>query len=136
MLGLHCRADFSLIAVGGLLMQGFSCCRAQAPALLGSVVVASRLQGPGWIVEAPRLGCSKACGIFPGPGIELASPALAGGFLTTEPPGKPNGTFDSLLSLVGRVLFLVCRRRRLFPCEECQSLGCKVSSPSGCEWSF
>ena len=23
-----------------------------------------------------------------GPGIELVSPALAGGFLTTEPPGK------------------------------------------------
>ena len=23
------------------------------------------------------------------PGIELASPALAGGFLTTEPPGRP-----------------------------------------------
>ena len=25
----------------------------------------------------------------PGPGIELVSPALAGGFFTTEPPGKP-----------------------------------------------
>ena len=28
-------------------------------------------------------------GHFPDPGIELASPALAGRFLTTEPPGKP-----------------------------------------------
>ena len=31
-------------------------------------------------------------GVLPDPGIEwesLASPALAGGFLTTEPPGKP-----------------------------------------------
>ena len=26
---------------------------------------------------------------LPGPGIEPLSPALAGGFLTTEPPGKP-----------------------------------------------
>ena len=26
--------------------------------------------------------------IFPTPGIELKSPALAGGFFTTEPPGK------------------------------------------------
>ena len=26
---------------------------------------------------------------LPNPGIELASPALAGGFFTTEPPGKP-----------------------------------------------
>ena len=26
---------------------------------------------------------------LPGPGIEAVSPALAGGFLTTVPPGKP-----------------------------------------------
>ena len=26
---------------------------------------------------------------LPGPGLELVSPALAGGFLTTAPPGKP-----------------------------------------------
>ena len=26
---------------------------------------------------------------LPGPGIELLSPALAGRFFTTEPPGKP-----------------------------------------------
>ena len=28
-------------------------------------------------------------GDLPDPGMELASPALAGGFFTTEPPGKP-----------------------------------------------
>jgi len=28
-------------------------------------------------------------GDFPGPEIEPASPVLAGGFFTTEPPGKP-----------------------------------------------
>ena len=28
-------------------------------------------------------------GDLPNPGIELASPALAGGLFTTEPPGKP-----------------------------------------------
>ena len=28
-------------------------------------------------------------GDLPSPGIELASPALPGGFFTTEPPGKP-----------------------------------------------
>ena len=28
-------------------------------------------------------------GNLPDPGIELVSPALAGGFFTTEPPGKP-----------------------------------------------
>ena len=35
------------------------------------------------------LRCSTACGILvPRPGIELMFPALQGGFLTTEPPGK------------------------------------------------
>ena len=29
-------------------------------------------------------------GDLPGPGIKPASPALAGTFFTTEPPGKPN----------------------------------------------
>ena len=28
-------------------------------------------------------------GDLPNPGMESASPALAGGFFTTEPPGKP-----------------------------------------------
>ena len=28
---------------------------------------------------------------LPGPGLEPVSPALAGGFLTTVPPGKPSG---------------------------------------------
>ena len=32
---------------------------------------------------------SLSPGDLPDPGIELASPALAGKFLTTEPPGKP-----------------------------------------------
>jgi len=31
-----------------------------------------------------------ACGIFPDQGgVEPVSPTLAGGFFTTEPPGKP-----------------------------------------------
>ena len=29
---------------------------------------------------------------LPDPGIEPKSPALAGGFFTTDPPGKPRGT--------------------------------------------
>ena len=31
-------------------------------------------------------------GDLPNPGMEPASPALAGGFFTTEPPGKPHGS--------------------------------------------
>ena len=74
---------------------------------------------------------------LPGPGIELLSPALAGGFFTTEPPGKPNGTFDSLL-----FTSWACNVPRMqeeefyFLVRMCQSLGCKVSSPSCFEWSF
>ena len=30
---------------------------------------------------------------LPGPGLEPVSPALAGGFLTTVPPGKPGCLF-------------------------------------------
>ena len=35
------------------------------------------------------LHCSEACGIFPRSVIEPGSPAIAGGFLTTEPLGEP-----------------------------------------------
>ena len=65
------------VAVGGLLSAVASL--AVAPGLSGaraSVVVAHRLS-------------SAACVIFPDRGIEPVSPALAGGFLTTGPPGKP-----------------------------------------------
>ena len=38
---------------------------------------------------AHGLSCSVACGIFPDQGWKLCvSPPLAGGFLTTVPPGK------------------------------------------------
>ena len=57
--------------------------------MLASAVAASRLlehrlsTGGAW---APLL-----CGMWdlPRSGIELVSPALAGGFFATEPPGKP-----------------------------------------------
>ena len=32
---------------------------------------------------------SRLPGDLPDPGVEPASPALAGGFFTTKPPGKP-----------------------------------------------
>ena len=37
---------------------------------------------------AHGLSCSAACGIFPDQGSNPCPPALAGGFLTTGPPGK------------------------------------------------
>ena len=45
---------------------------------------------------------------LPGPGLEPVSPALAGGFLTTAPPGKPPSVlkifFLWLLDVVGKIL--------------------------------
>ena len=46
------------------------------------------------------------CGMWdlPGPGIEPVSPALAGGFLTTAPPGKPGSMVLDVNILVYLVL--------------------------------
>ena len=45
------------------------------------------------LVAVCRLSCLEACGIlFLEQGVKPASPALEGGFLTTEPPGKPPNT--------------------------------------------
>ena len=60
---------------------------------MGSAVVACGLQSAGSVVVVHGLSCSPARGIFPDPGLERVSPALAGGFLTTEPPGKPLNHF-------------------------------------------
>ena len=47
------------------------------------------LRCAGFSLLVCRLNCPTAHGILvPGPGIEPASPALAGGFLTTGSPGK------------------------------------------------
>ena len=36
---------------------------------------------------------------LPDPGIELVSPAFAGGFPTTEPPGKPVESLEHLKTI-------------------------------------
>ena len=67
---------------------GFSVCAAQA---LEHTAFSSR---GSWVLgcwlricgSRAQLPCSM--GDLPRPGIESVSPALAGGFLTTEPPGK------------------------------------------------
>ena len=67
---------------------GFSCCGAQAPGHKGSAVSAPGFQSTGSVVVAHRLSFSVACGTLLGSGIEPVSPILAGGFSTTEPPGR------------------------------------------------
>ena len=79
---------------------GFSCCGARALGVRASVGVACRLSSCGSRALERRL---SSCGAraqlrrgvwdLPGPGLEPVSPALAGGFLTTAPPGKPYNCF-------------------------------------------
>ena len=42
----------------------------------------------GSVIVVHGLSCSEACGIFPDRGSNPCPPALAGGLLTTGPPGK------------------------------------------------
>ena len=65
---------------------GFACCGAQAVGTQASVVVACRLSS----CDA-RAQLLRGIWDLPGPGIEPVSPALAGGFLTTAPPGNSLG---------------------------------------------
>ena len=93
MLGLRCcmqafsscrERGLLFNAVRGLLIVVASHCRARtAPGARASVVLACRLSSCG--AQACLL-CSMWD--LPRPGIEPISPALAGGFLTTAPPGK------------------------------------------------
>ena len=67
-----------LIAVASLVAeQGLQVCGLQQLWCVGSRAQAQQL----W-----RTGCGMWD--LPGPGLEPMSPALAGGFLTTAPPGK------------------------------------------------
>ena len=90
-LGLHCCADFSLVSE----RRGY----ALVVMLRLLMVVASivgLLGAQTSVVAAPGPSCSSACGIFPNQGSNL-SPALAGKFLTTEPPRKcPSIVFKSI----------------------------------------
>ena len=95
--GSSLPCGFSLVVAGrgsaSLWRAGFSLQRllllwSMGSGVQTSTVVACGLQstGPGAVVQG--LSCSAvACGIFPDQ-KEPGSPALAGGFLTTGPPGK------------------------------------------------
>ena len=103
-LGLHCcTRAFSSCSEWGLLSswgaqashcRGF-CCGAQLLGTWALVVVAPGLWRAGSAVVAHGLSFSAARGIFPDWGIEPMSPALAGRFLTTGPPEKPQCYFRS-----------------------------------------
>ena len=86
--------------------SGFSCCGAQALGVRASVVVACSLSSCGSRALQHRLSScgSRAqllCSMWdlPGPVIEPVCPALAGGFLTTVPPGKSLLVFQNMKTL-------------------------------------
>ena len=55
----------------------------------------------GSVIVAHGPSCSAACGILPRPGLEPASPALAGRLSTTAPPGKPcNLSYNETISTI------------------------------------
>ena len=75
---------------------GFSCCRVWALGARASVVVACGLSSCGsWALERRLSSCGTGAQLLrtmrdlPGPGIKPVSPALAGGYSTTAPSGKP-----------------------------------------------
>ena len=81
---------------------GFSCCGAQALGAWASVLAAHGLGSCGSRALECRLSSCGAraqllCSMWdlPGPGLEPLSPALAGGFLTTVPPGKSRPTLSN-----------------------------------------
>ena len=121
-LALRCcvRAFLQLRRVGATLScgawasycGGFSCCRARALGTRASVVVAHRLSSCCSGALEHRLSSCGAqpyllCGMWdlPGPGLKPVSPALAGGFLTTAPPGKPWRYFYNSLFGLNPILF-------------------------------
>ena len=135
-LGLRCRtqAFLQLRRAGATLCcgaralhcGGFSCCGARALGTRASVVVARGLSSCGsWAVEHRLSSCGARALLLrgmwdlPGRGLEPVSPALAGGFSTTAPPGKPGFQYldfwkkSSYLVMIGRrVGYLMGKRGR------------------------
>ena len=115
MLGLHSCVDFSLVVAS----KGYSLVVVHELLIaVASFVVEHRLQSVwalivavcrlsncgSWTLENRLNGCGTwayllhgpyglGLWVLPRPEIESVSPALAGGFFTTEPPGKPNLSF-------------------------------------------
>ena len=107
LLSLCCCSGFSLVVMGNTLQ--LQCAAFSLQCLLLLQCMGSRPVGFSSAVHGLQtsvavafgLCCSTVCGIFPDQGSNPVSPALAGGFFTTEPPGKPpimflNGPCQSL----------------------------------------
>ena len=92
---------------------GFSCYGARALGPRASVVVARGLSSCGsWALEHRLSSCGSRALLLrgmwdlPGPGLEPMSPALAGGFSTTAPPGKPPSLSECCVRVAGGRVYL------------------------------
>ena len=72
--------------------MGFSCCRAWALGCVGSGAAAPWLRAQAQELRCMGSGAPRRRDL-PWLRIETMSPVLAGGFFTTEPPGKPWGKY-------------------------------------------
>ena len=106
MLGLRCFSlveasrGYSLVTFGGLLVAVASLvAEHRLQGAWASVAAASRLESTGSAVAVRGLSCTWD---LPGPGLEATSPALAGGFLTPQPPGKPEAAISHSPHTAGR----------------------------------
>ena len=82
------RGLLSSCSAQGSHCSSISCCWAQALGRPASVAAAPGFSHcSSWALQH-RLGL-QCMGLVPGLGIKLVSPALAGGFFSTEPLGKP-----------------------------------------------
>ena len=78
----------SLIAMCGRIAVGSLVAEHRLEGTQASAVVPCGSSSTGSAVAMLGLSCFAAHGIFPTPGIEPMSPALAAGFFTTKPPGE------------------------------------------------
>ena len=98
----------------GLLIVVVSRCGARALDTQASVVVARGLSSCGSRALEHRLSsCGTPAqllrGIWdsPGSGLKPVSPALAGGFLTTAPPGKPDLCLLDCYNLIHKTCLII-----------------------------
>ena len=87
---------YSSLRCAGFSLRWLLLLRSMGSRAQASVVVARRLSSCGsWALEHRLSSCGTQaqllCSMWdlPGPGLQPMSPALAGGFLTTAPPGNP-----------------------------------------------
>ena len=97
---------FSLVAASG----GHSSSRCAGLSLSWPLLLAEhRLQTRRLSSCGSRAQLLRGMWDLPRPGLEPVSPALAGGFSTTAPPGKPYAQFLTSITLGGRHYYLYFR---------------------------